>query len=140
MAEVQSLTELIEELLTRLVTGRLAEGFEGLFRRGSAKGRVRVLRPPDDPDFPLLTVSLEVMKVPAQDPCRLYGRLLELNDGFEGRAGFCLTKNGMVCLESGRPLEELDAGELVDLIVWTADRADALDDVLLDEFGRDLAP
>jgi hypothetical protein len=34
---------------------------------------------------------------------------------------------------------DLDPGEMLDLILWTANMADEMDDRLLDEFGRELA-
>ncbi len=36
---------------------------------------------------------------------------------------------------SGRPVEDLDPGEIIDLILWTSEKADHYDDILLEEFG-----
>ena len=140
MSEGRSLTALVQDLLERLAKGQLRAGFSGKLTRGSAQGTVSVVAPPEDPEFPLLVVTLEIMRVPASDPGELFRKLLELNGTLCGRAAFWLSAEGLVCLQAGRPIEDLDAGELVDLIVWTAEQADALDDALLDEFGRELAP
>jgi len=43
-------------------------------------------------------------------------------------------------LTAGRPVADLDPGELIDLILWTSEYADQLDDVLLGEFGDADAP
>ncbi len=45
----------------------------------------------------------------------------------------------LVCLQGVRPREDLDAGELIDLIVWNEGKAEDYDDALIDEFGHELA-
>jgi len=138
MTEGYSLAAAVQDLLGRLTSDRLEVGYSTSFTRGSAQGVVTVVSPPEDPSGPLLVVNFDIMKSPAnRGP--LNERLLELNLELRGRAAFCLSPKGLVSLQTGRPLEDLDAGELIDLIVWTADQADAYDDVLLDEFGQELA-
>ena len=68
-----------------------------------------------------------------------YERLLELNHASLGRAAFSIDGDGLVCLTAGRPVEDLDPGELIDLILWTSEYADNIDDELLAEFGSENA-
>ena len=56
-------------------------------------------------------------------------RLLGLNHDFLGRAAFSVAKGGIVFLTAGRPVEDLDPGEIIDLILWTSEQADHFDDV-----------
>lgn len=139
MPNEPSLAALISRLLDWLQSGELHRGFDGALTRGSAQGTVSVA-PTERSETRLLRVALDIMRSPTEESHLLWKRLLEMNAELKGRAAFLLRSDGMVCLEAGRPLDELDAGELIDLIVWTADKADDLDDVLLDEFGRELAP
>ena len=81
-----------------------------------------------------MVVRLAIMAVPAGRVEEFYRTLLELNHGLEGRAAFSVDGGGMVHLVAGRPLEDLDPGEVVDLILWTADQADHHDDLLLERF------
>ena len=62
-----------------------------------------------------------------------------LNHASLGRAAFSVDADGMVFLTSGRPVADLDPGELIDLILWTSEYADDLDDQLLAEFGTENA-
>ncbi len=134
-----SLAAAVQDLLERLTSDRLDVGFKTSFVRGSAQGTVTVVAPSGKASNPLLVVTFDIMRSPSANPGAFCQRLLELNSELKGRAAFCLVDDGLVCLQAGRPLEDLDAGELIDLIVWTAGKADDYDDVLLDEFGRELA-
>ena len=76
------------------------------------------------------------MRVPEKAGAAFYQRLLELNHSSLGRAAFSIGDDGVVFLTSGRPVADLDPGELIDLILWTSEYADELDDQLLAEFGN----
>ena len=136
MIEGQSLAALVQDLLERLAKGQLRVGFRDSLTRGSAQGTVTVVSESNDDPQPLLLVTFDIMRLPTSNAESLFRRLLELNGDLCGRAAFWVSRDGLVCLQAGRPLEDLDAGELIDLIMWTADQADAYDDVLLEEFGQ----
>lgn len=138
MPDGRSLLLAISDLVVRLKEKQLEPGYRTEIRRGSAHGTVSVILSPVH-ETRLLLVSLEIMKAPPEPNSAFLTRLLGLNRDLLGRATFALHE-GLVLLQAGRPLEELDAGEMIDLIVWTADEADRLDDILLDEFGREYAP
>ena len=138
MPKITSLMELVDRIVDGLEDGTLVAGFEEPIERGSATGWVRVV---DDPEHPenLVVVRLSIMRVPETAGAAFYERLLELNHASLGRAAFSIDGDGIVCLTSGRPVEDLDPGELIDLILWTSEYADDLDDELLAEFGSENA-
>ena len=125
---------LVGRILDGLEDGTLVAGFEEPIERGSATGSVRVV---DDPEHSesLVVVRLALMRVPETAGAAFYERLLELNHASLGRAAFSLDGDGLVCLTAGRPVQDLDPGELIDLILWTSEYADDIDDELLAEFG-----
>ena len=134
MPEITSLMGLVGRILDGLEDGTLVAGFEEPIERGSATGSVRVV---DDPEHSesLVVVRLALMRVPETAGAAFYERLLELNHASLGRAAFSLDGDGLVCLTAGRPVQDLDPGELIDLILWTSEYADDIDDELLAEFG-----
>ena len=138
MPEITSLMDLVDRILDGLEDGTLVAGFEEPIERGSATGSVRVV---DDPEHSesLVVVRLSLMKVPETADAAFYERLLELNHASLGRAAFSIHGDGLVYLTAGRPVEDLDEGELIDLILWTSEYADDLDDELLAEFGHENA-
>jgi Tir chaperone family protein CesT len=135
MAQIQSLLGLVERILTSIEDGALQAGFEEPIHRGSASGFACVLPGQQDPESLLLIVRLAIMRAPASDREPFLERLLELNHAFNGRAAFSVSEDGVVYLTSGRPIEDLDPGEVIDLILWTSEKADEYDDILLTEFG-----
>ena len=139
MAEVKSLMGLVERILDHLSDGTLSDGFEEPIQRGSASGFTGVAGDSDDPEGLVLVVRLSIMRVPDSGRMALYERLFELNHSFRGRASFSVDGDGVVYLTAGRPVEDLDPGEIIDLILWTSEQADHFDDVLLTEFGYECA-
>jgi hypothetical protein len=137
VTEIRDLGALVAEVVDRLVSNRLAPGFEAPIRRGSAEGTLAVILDPDDDDAELLLVRLRIMREPRD--ARFHRRLLELNRSMNGKAAFAVDDAGIVLLMAGRPVTDLDPGEAIDLILWTADRADRFDDLLLGEFGAEHA-
>jgi len=137
MTEVTSLMALVERIIEHIEDGTLAAGFEEKIQRGSASGFTCVVRDRDDPDGLVLVVRLALMRVPEGDPEPLFRRLLALNHELKGRAAFSVPGDGNVYLTSGRPIEDLDPGEIIDLLLWTSEQADHFDDVLLEEFGHE---
>ncbi len=129
-----SLIGLVTDLVTRLELGTLDVGFQRPLQRGSARGTVTVSADPEDRTNLLLIVRLEIMSAPKERVGEFCRALLELNHGFQGRAAFSLAEDGGVCLSAGRPLADLDPGEVVDLILWTSQQADHYDDLLLKTF------
>jgi hypothetical protein len=127
--------ELVERILTHLDLEDATDGFREPITRGSARGFVSIESDPQDPGERLLIVRLEIMPLPARDRERFLGHLLALNHGFRGRAAFSIDEHERVALTAGRPLAELDAGEVLDLVLWTSEQADLHDDRLLEEFG-----
>ena len=138
MAKITSLMDLVDRILDGLEDGTLEAGFEEPIQRGSASGSVRVVNDPEHPES-LVVVRLSLMRVPEAAGAAFYQRLLELNHTSLGRAAFSIDGDGLVWLTSGRPVEDLDPGELIDLILWTSEYADDLDDKLLAEFGSENA-
>ena len=134
MSSIQSLMELVQELVSRIQDGSLREGFHRPLQRGSAQGSVTVLRDPDMDGQLLLVVRLSIMPAPRENLQQFLATILELNHRFHGRASFSLDDLGLVYLTSGRPITDLDAGEVIDLILWTSEQADHYDDVLLEAF------
>lgn len=130
----QSLMGLVRDLIPRLAAGTLEPGFEQPLQRGSARGTVSVVADPHDHGTLVMIVRMRIMPVPPNDRPRLYRTLLELNDRLEGRAAFSIDADSHVQLVAGRPLDDMDPGELVDLILWTSERADHYDDLLQREF------
>lgn len=139
MKGISSFSHLAARLVEDLDEGRLRPGFMEEIQRGSASGFVMVL-PADAAgsatDLVLVT-RLEIMAAPADASRRaaLVRRLLELNHGLLGRAAFSLGPDGKVFLTAGRPVDDLDPGEILDLILWTSEQADLYDDGLIEEFG-----
>ena len=134
MPQIKSLMALVGRILDGLDDGTLVAGFEEPIERGSATGSVRVVNDPEHSEN-LVVVRLALMRVPETAGAAFYERLLELNHASLGRAAFSVGGDGMVCLTAGRPVEGLDPGELIDLILWTSEFADDIDDELLAEFG-----
>ncbi len=134
MPKITSLMELVDRILDGLEDGTLVEGFEEPIERGSAAGSVRVVNDPEHLES-LVVVRLSIMRVPETAGAAFYERLLELNHASLGRAAFSIDGDGLVYLTAGRPVEDLDEGELIDLILWTSEYADDLDDELIAEFG-----
>ena len=134
MPKIMSLMELVDRILDGLEDGTLAAGFEEPIERGSATGSVSVVQDPEHPES-LVVVRLSLMRVPETGGAAFHERLLELNHDSLGRAAFSIN-DGAVFLTSGRPVADLDEGELIDLILWTSEYADELDDQLLAEFGE----
>jgi hypothetical protein len=87
----------------------------------------------------LLRVSLIIMKAPDDRRVEFYEELLKLNHRFMGRAAFSVNAAGVVFLTAARPVGDLDPGEVIDLILWTTEQADEIDDLLLTEYGYDNA-
>ncbi len=130
--------ELVDRILDDLEDGTLVAGFEEPFERGSATGSVRVVNDPEHAES-LVVVRLSIMRVPENSGAAFYERLLELNHASLGRAAFSIDADGVVFLTAGRPVPDLDPGEFIDLILWTSQYADDLDDELLAEFGSENA-
>lgn len=135
MRTVDSLGNLVARILENVRSGTLGAGFREPIRCGSAAGVVTVEEDLEGEGRLLLQVSLRVMEVPPEHESPLLRRLLELNGTFQGRAAFCVDDRDVVWLMAGRPLEDLDPSEIIDVVLWTAEQADRLDDVLLEEFG-----
>ena len=138
MVKITSLMDLVARILDGLDDGTLAAGFEEPIERGSAVGSVSVVTDPEHPES-LVVVRLSLMRVPEAADAAFFERLLELNHTSLGRAAFSVDADGVVFLTAGRPVADLDPGELIDLILWTSEYADDLDDQLLAEFGRENA-
>ena len=93
-----------------------------------------VVKDPEHPES-LVVVRLALMRVPKGAGVAFYERLLGLAHASLGRAAFSVDADGVVFVTAGRPVADLDPGELIDLILWTSEYADQLDDELLAEFG-----
>ncbi len=137
MAKITSLMDLVARILDGLDDGTLVAGFEEPIQRGSAAGSVSVVTDPEHSES-LVVVRLSLMRVPENADAAFFERLLELNHAALGRAAFSID-DGVVFVTAGRPVEDLDPGELIDLILWTSEYADDLDDKLLAEFGSENA-
>ena len=74
------------------------------------------------------------MQAPRDNLQTFLATLLELNHRLHGRACFSLDDLGVVHLTSGRPVTDLDAGEVIDLVLWTSEQADHYDDILKESF------
>jgi hypothetical protein len=139
MPGISSFMELVGRIITNLAEGTLGPGFMEPIQRGSASGFVMAVPSGEVGVADLvLVVRLEIMRAPTGPPERLEAfmrRLLELNHGFLGRASFSLDAEGKVALTAGRPVEDLDPGEILELILWTSEQADLYDDELIEEFG-----
>jgi hypothetical protein len=135
VTEIAGLSQLLARILERLEDGSYREGFSESFQRGSAEGRAAVRVNPDDPGEFEFQVQMAVMRAPDGGEAGLLRRLLELNQGLRGRAAFSLDPQGVVSLMAARPVRDLDPSEVVEMILWTSQQADRLDDVLLNEFG-----
>ena len=139
MAEITSLMELVERILDHLEDGTLRVGFEEPIQRGSASGFTGVVRQSEGPEGLVLAVRLSIMRVPTDRRAAFMDRILRLNHKLLGRAAFSVAGDGVVFLTAGRPVEDIDPGEVIDLILWTSEQADHFDDVLLSEFGYEHA-
>lgn len=133
---VDSLMDVVQELVSGLDDGRLGVGYHRPVERGSAHGSVAVVADPEDPGEALLVVRLGIMSAPRRSLKRFLATLLELNHRFRGRAAFSLDDLGMVYLTAGRPIRDLDEGEIVDLLLWTSQQADHYDDLLIEAFAE----
>lgn len=131
---VDSLMEVVRDLVSRLEDGSLRVGYHNEVERGSARGSVAVIADPEEPASALLVVRMAIMSAPQNDLTRFLATLLELNHRFRGRAAFSLDDLGLVHLTAGRPLTDLDEGEIVDLLLWTTQQADHYDDLLIEAF------
>ena len=138
MPEIRSLMDLVDRILDGLEDGTLVAGFEEPIERGSATGSVRVVKDSEH-DETLVVVRLSLMRVPETAGDAFYRRMLELNHASLGRAAFSIDADGVVFLTAGRPVADLDPDELIDLVLWTSEYADDLDDQLLAEFGSENA-
>lgn len=139
MAPTSTLAVALSELLDLLESGALKTGVNMPIQRGSATGFVLVIPDPRDPSHEIVEVRLTIMDLPAQRGADLMKRLLQLNATLHGRASFAITDDKRVVLCAGRSTQDLDPGELVDVVLWTAEQADYFDDILLTEFGYDHA-
>ena len=72
--------------------------------------------------------------LPEKEPERFCRRLLELNSIMGGTAGFAISPDGSVVLQSGRGVKGLDADEFGLMLATVGKFADDFDDVLRDEF------
>ncbi len=133
--KIPLLGALVAELVEGLEDGTLEPGYLRPIQRGSAEGQISVVPNPRDPEIPLLMISLDIMSVPTTGREAFLGRLLELNGTLFGRASFWVGGDDLVRLVAGRPMEDLDPSELIDLVLWTTEQADHFDDELMDEFG-----
>jgi hypothetical protein len=136
MTDTISLMRVVTELVTRLEAGTLTEGLRKRLRRGSARGLVGIIADPLEVGQLIMVVRFEIMPAPTEHDPReaLLGELLTLNHRLHGRASFSIADDGMVHLSAGRPLDDLDPGEVVDLILWTSQLADEYDDRLMAAF------
>lgn len=139
MAEITSLMGLVERIIERVEDGTLMEGFEESIQRGSASGHTCVVPDSANPDGLLLVVRLAIMRCPSNDTAVFYERLLKLNHELRGKMAFSVSDDEVVYLTAGRNVEDLDPGEIIDLILGTSEEADNYDDVLLTEFGKEHA-
>jgi hypothetical protein len=139
MTEIANLGQLITRVLMHLTDDSYRDGFCEPFQRGSAEGKACIVESPETPGEYEFQVQMGIMWTPDDDREVFYRRLLEVNHGFRGRAAFCVDAQGMVSLVAARPVLDLDSSEVVDLILWTSQQADRFDDVLLKEFGYELA-
>jgi hypothetical protein len=131
MGGIDALMELVGRILA---TDADLAGFREPIRRGSAQGFISVEEDTEDAGAHLLVVRLGIIPVPESRKEALHAHLLELNHGLRGRAGFSIS-DGFVYLTAGRPMEDLDPGEILDLVLWTAEQADRFDDELMEAFG-----
>ena len=129
-----SLMRVVTDLVTRLEAGTLTEGLRQRLERGSARGLVGIIADPLDPSHLIMVVRFEIMRAPPAPRDELLVELLSLNHRLHGRASFSLGEDGVVHLSAGRPLDDLDPGEIVDLILWTSQLSDHYDDLLMDAF------
>ena len=139
MTEITNLGRLVNRVLAHLEDGSYEGGFCEPFQRGSADGTACILEDPDVRGEYVFQVQMVVMRTPPGREAAFYRRLLELNQDLRGRAAFCVDERGAVSLMAARPVLDLDPSEVVDLILWTSQQADRLDDILLKEFGYEHA-
>lgn len=108
-------------------------------RKGTARGLVWVRLDETNLDWSNIGASFPVMKVPLPKALPFYRRLLEMNHAYAGRVALSVDDTNTVWVVTSRPLDGLDAGEVIDLIDAAASIADIVDDELLNEFGREYA-
>ena len=101
--------------------------------RGSASVLVTVIHRAEQ-DAVFLRVASPVMTPAAGSEAALYKRLLEMNAGGLANASFGLLNDRVVAV-SERPAEDLDAGEVEQIIKHLSAVADTYDDRLVKEFG-----
>jgi hypothetical protein len=129
-----SLMRVVTDLVTRLEAGTLTEGLRQRLERGSARGLVGIIADPLEPSHLIMVVRFEIMPAPPGARESFLSELLALNHKLHGRASFSIADDGIVHLSAGRPLDDLDPGELVELILWTSQLADHYDDLLMAAF------
>ena len=133
---LSSFMNLVSRIVGHLEDGTLQAGFMEPIQRGSASGFVMAVPTRDGSTEDLvLVVRLEIMDAPEEEVDAFMRRLLELNHGFLGRAAFSIDPDGTVALTAGRPVQDLDPGEVLELILWTSEQADLYDDELIERFG-----
>ena len=136
MSGINSLMDLVARIVEHLSAPEAGLEFREPIRRGSAEGYVAIEEDPDGrADGLMLVVRLGIMPLPEHGREALFEELLALNHGFRGRAAFSITGDGRVALTAGRPLEDLDPGEILDLVLWTSEQADHHDDGLIARHG-----
>lgn len=109
-----------------------------LVGKNSAAVVVRIL-PHDDPEkAPHLQLASPIMRAPKGD-AKLRERLLEMNYQMAGMAAFCITPGNEVHLLSSRLTDGITPTEIAQVVSQVTHFSDLYDDLLLDEFGRDLA-
>jgi hypothetical protein len=106
---------------------------------GTAAGYLFLSEDEKNPAETSIFVSFSIMGVPLTEESSFYRRLLEINNTLSGRSSFSVDTKDIVWLNAGRKIVDLDANELLDLILHTSRAADYYDDVLLDQFGRQYA-
>jgi hypothetical protein len=131
MGGIDALMELVGRILSPEAD---LSGFREPIRRGSAQGFISVEADAEEPGAHLLVVRLGIIPVPETRREALHDHLLRLNHALRGRASFSIS-DGFVYLTAGRPMEDLDPGEILDLVLWTAGQADHFDDELMEAFG-----
>ena len=136
MTDTISLMRVVTDLVTRLEAGTLTDGLRRRLRRGSARGAVGIIADPLETAQLLMVVRFEIMKAPPADESRgpLLTELLTLNHRLHGRASFSIADDGMVHLSAGRPVDDMDPGEVVVLILWPSQLAGDYDDRLMAAF------
>lgn len=142
MDEVTRAREMIDEVLAALGQDPAVLQVDTdlwLLEQGSARGYIALSVDERVPDQSRIFVRMRIMRVPAGGAAEFFRRLLALNGQMHGLAAFSVDDGDTVSLTSGRVLRGLDATEVRDLIARTALMADNCDDMLIEEFGPELA-